>query len=42
MEKPYPKYESHCCGAPVLVKTGQKVKYFCEECEQPCIAREKK
>jgi len=40
--KEYPKYESHCCGAPVEVLKYMKVKYYCEECKEPCIARKKK
>lgn len=40
--KSYPKYESHCCGAPVKVKADQELKYYCEACGQPCIARSKK
>jgi len=42
MKRPYPKYESHCCGAPVRIEEDQQVKYFCEECGEPCIARKKK
>lgn len=41
-KKEYPKYESHCCGAPVKVLKNKKVKYHCEECGEPCIARQKK
>lgn len=38
----YPKYESHCCGAPVKVLEHTAIKYFCEECGEKCIARKKK
>lgn len=41
MKKPYPKYESHCCGAPVEVRPGKR-KYFCEECGGGCIPIQKK
>lgn len=40
----YPKYESHCHGAPIykLHVTGNKRKYICMECVEWCIAVEKK
>lgn len=41
-QKQYPKHESHCCGAPVNVHKGEKIKYTCSECGNPCIARSKK
>jgi predicted RNA-binding Zn-ribbon protein involved in translation (DUF1610 family) len=42
MTKPFPQYESHCHGAPVEIHKGQKVKYYCTECGEPCIPRQKK
>lgn len=40
-ERPFPKYESHCHGAPVEIRDG-KVKYWCTECGDPCIPVNKK
>lgn len=42
--KPFPKYKSHCHDAPVGVwqPDDPRGKYFCTECRDPCIPRQKK
>ena len=41
-QKPFPKYESHCHGAPVIIQKDEQFKYICSTCLEPCVARKKK
>lgn len=38
----FPKYESHCHGAPVYRLFDRERKYVCTECGDYCVARNKK